>query len=315
VPAEPGGGDGTAVVHSFAGEPAITLSSGPTDLTILPEVGLLGASLRHKGLDYLDLPGGAAAAKGGHTTGLPLLAPWANRLGSIAYRAAGRKVDLTDADGLHRDGNGLPIHGTLVGRSGWTVVSLRTQAGSAGLVARFDAGDDPAVMASFPFPHTLTVAVTVTPGRVNVATTLAPSGRRAVPVSFGWHPYFRLPDIGRDHLRVSLPARHRLVLDDRQLPTGEEVAEAAEVVHLADRTFDDGYRLGRDRQLVLAGGRRRVSLVFDKGYPFAQVYAPAGEDFVALEPMTAPTDALSHGSAPVVEPGARFTARFAVSLS
>ena len=44
-------------------------------LTVLPEVGLLGASLRHRGLEHLDLHGGAEAVRGGHTTGLPLLAP------------------------------------------------------------------------------------------------------------------------------------------------------------------------------------------------------------------------------------------------
>jgi len=67
--------------------------------------------------------------------------------------------------------------------------------------------------------------------------------------------------------------------------------------------------------MTLTGGRRRLSIVSDKGYPFAQVYAPEGQGFVALEPMTARTDALSHDSAPVVEPGGRFTARFAVSLT
>ena len=86
-------------------------------------------------------------------------------------------------------------------------------------------------------------------------------------------------------------------------------------MRLAGRTFDDGYRLGRERRLVLAGGRRRVSVVFDKGYPFAQVYAPADHDFVALEPMTAPTDALGTGTTPMVEPGDSFTARFAVSIT
>jgi aldose 1-epimerase len=308
-------GDGTALVHSFAGEAAISLVAGPTELTVLPEVGLLGASLRHRGLEHLSLHGGPGAAHEGHTTGLPLLAPWANRLGRESYRAAGRRVDLADAPALSRDGNGLPIHGTLVGRAGWTVTAVRTEPGSAGLVARFESGDAPEVMASFPFPHTLGVTMTVTPGRVDVETTLSPSGRRAVPVSFGWHPYFCIPGVGRDRLRVGLPARHRLVLDDRQLPTGEEVAEPAEVVPLGGRTFDDGYRLGRDRQLVLAGGRRRLTVATDKGYPFAQVYAPEGRDFVALEPMTAATNALCHDSAPVVEPGSSYTARFAVSLT
>lgn len=307
-------GVGAASVQLAAGEAAITLSAGPTELTVLPEVGLLGASLRHHDEDYVDLHGGPDAARKGHTTGMPLLAPWANRLGGSRYRAVGRTVDLADAPSLHRDGNGLPIHGTLVGRRGWEVVSVRTRPESSVLLARFDASTDPEVMASFPFPHELLVAWTVAPGRVTVATTLRPTGSTGVPVSFGWHPYFRIPGASRDDLRVGLPARHRLVLDERQLPTGDEVREPAETVDLAGRTFDDGYRLGRTRVLSLASDRRRIEVAFDRGYPFAQVYAPADHPFVALEPMTAPTDALARGSAPVVEPGADLTARYTISF-
>ena len=87
------------------------------------------------------------------------------------------------------------------------------------------------------------------------------------------------------------------------------------MVRLTGRGFDDGYRLGRRRHLALAAGRRRVALALDAGYPFAQVYAPEGQDFVALEPMTAPTDALSHDAATVVEPGGTYSARFAVSMT
>jgi aldose 1-epimerase len=306
--------EGAAVVAAVEGEAAVTLSAGATEFIVLPEVGLLGSALRHRNRDYLDLHGGAVAARGGHTTGLPLLSPWANRLAGSVYRVGSRTVDLVGAH-VHRDASGLPMHGTMIGRPGWEIVSVRTQTGSASLVARFDAAADDEVMASFPFPHELAVGFTVTPGRLTIATTISATGRRPVPVSFGWHPYFRLPETPRDRLRLGLPARHRLVLDDRQLPTGTEVVESAEIVKLSDRVFDDGYRLGRDRQLLLASGRRRLSIVLDRNYSYAQVYAPAGSDFVALEPMTASTAALSRGETPIVEPGDRFTARFAVSLT
>jgi galactose mutarotase-like enzyme len=105
------------------------------------------------------------------------------------------------------------------------------------------------------------------------------------------------------------------VLDDRNLPTGEEVAEPAEILKLAGRTYDDGYRLGRDRQLLLFGGRRRLTIVLDRGYPFAQVYAPEGEQYDALEPMTASTNALVSGGTDMVESGKSYTARFAISLT
>ena len=306
---------GTARVHSFAGEPAITLGAGPTHLTLLPELGLLGASLRHHGVDHLDLRGGPAAVRSGHTSGMPLLSPWANRLGGRHYRAAGRDVDLTGLTDLHLDGNGLPIHGTSVGRSGWRVDALRTGPGRAALVASFDAASDAEVMASFPFPHLVEVTATLTPGRVSVRTALEATGTSPVPVSFGWHPYYRIPGEGRDALRLDLPARHRLVLDDQQLPTGEEVAEPAEVLALEGRAFDDGYRLGRTRRMALLGRERSVTVTFGPGYPFAQVYAPEGRDVVALEPMTATTDALGQGTAALVAPGERFVARFDITLS
>ncbi len=303
-----------ALVHAFEGEAAVTLVAGPTALTVLPELGLLGAGLVHDGGDILDLHGGPAAVRAGHTSGLPLLAPWANRLGGDTYRIAGREVDLGGLE-LHRDGNGLPMHGSLIGRGGWAVSSVRAEGARARLRARFDAGAEPEVMESFPFPHLLDVLYEVNPGRVTVTTTLTATGSTAVPVSFGWHPYLRLGDTPREKLRLSLPARHRLVLDERQIPTGQEIAEPAEEIDLAGRTFDDGYRLGGRRRLELDDGSRRITLSLGRGYPFTQVYAPDGHDYVALEPMTAPADALRSDRAPLVAPGASFTARFALIMA
>jgi galactose mutarotase-like enzyme len=52
------------------------------------------------------------------------------------------------------------------------------------------------------------------------------------------------------------------------------------------------------------------------GQPYAQVFAPAGEDVVCFEPMTAPTDALRgcFRPPPAVPPGACFRARFRISV-
>ncbi len=306
--------DGSVVVSTIDGVAAVTLLAGPTAFSVLPEVGLVGGSLTHKGREYVNFHGGAAAARDGHTTGIPLLAPWANRLGSSTYRVGSKSVDLSELP-LHRDANGLPIHGLFVGRSGWELTSVKGQPGSASMVATFDAAADEAVMDAFPFPHELSVGFTVSPGRLMVSTTVTATGRRAVPISFGWHPYFQLPDVERDRVRLGMPARTQLVLDERGIPTGEERTEPASIVRLADTAYDNAYRLGTDRQLLLASGRRRLTVVFDRKYPCAQVYSPIGADFIALEPMTAPTNALCQGTTPMVAPGERFTARFVVSLT
>jgi aldose 1-epimerase len=293
------------VERSFRGEPALELRAGDLRSTFVPHVGMTGVSLRARGREFLALPGGLDALRGGHTAGLPLLAPWANRLGGRRYRAARVTVDL-DGLRLNTDGNGLPIHGVLVGWPSWAVTSQRVRGSVARVVATTDV-DAPA----FPFPHRIEVGIALHEDRLVVDTTIVPTGRRRVPVAFGWHPYLRVPGAPRAHWRLRLPPRRRLALDGLGVPTGESHAEPAETDPVGRRTFDDLYALGRPRRLAFAADDGSgIEMRAGAGYPYAQVWVPGGKPFGALEPMTAPTDALRRGDAPLVAPGDAFTARF-----
>ena len=300
-------------VDVFEGRAAVTLVAGELSATVLPTLGLLGVSLRRGADEYLSLPGGVDGYAAGHTTGLPLLAPWANRLAADEYRVGTLAVDLADAPHVHRDPNGLAMHGTLFAEDGWEVVRLATDARSAVLVSRLDVGSRPDLLASFPFPHELTVEHRLDGTALSVATTVRATGRRRVPVSFGWHPYFRLPGARRSALRVGLPARRHLDLDARGIPTGVGTRVAAEETPLGSRSYDDLYALGRDRRIRLSAGERSLHVLLDRNYGYLQVYAPPEQNFCCLEPMTAPTNALVSGSCPLVSPGQSFTARFSVS--
>jgi galactose mutarotase-like enzyme len=271
---------------------------------------MTGVSLRSGRVEYLALPGGLDALRAGHTTGLPLLAPWANRLSARKYRAAGVTVDL-DGLPLTTDDNGLPIHGLLVGQPGWTVERLGVRADTARLRASAVV-DDPA----FPFPHRILVTAVAKDSELRVDTTVVPTGRRAVPLAFGWHPYLRLPGSPRARWCLGLPTRRHLALDSRGIPTGDVATEARESAPIASRTFDDGYHLGRDRRLAIESDTgHSVELQCGSAYPFAQVWVPLGKPFVALEPMVAPTNALVDRTTPLVEPGDTFTATFTLTLN
>jgi aldose 1-epimerase len=298
-----------AVPPSGAAGAGVTVSSGLLDATFLPELGMLGSSLRHRGEELLALPGGLDGYRTGSVTGLPLLAPWANRLGARRYEVEGVVVDL-DGLTLHTDGHGLPIHGTMSAQPGWEVVA----AGSRSLATRFDFGAHPELLASFPFPHELRIDVAVEATTLTVATTLVPTGDRAVPVAFGYHPYLCVPAAGRADVRLRLPACRHLDLDDRGLPTGSSQAEDAEDEPLGTSAFDDLYELDDDRRLAVTAGGRRLAVVVGDGYRYAQVFAPPATAFVCLEPMTAPVNALVSGGYPLVRPGASFTARFALHV-
>lgn len=296
-------------VHSFRGVPAATLSGADHAATFLPELGMLGVSLRWRGHELLSLHGGLPAWRAGHTTGMPLLAPWANRLGTRRITVGRTPVDLRRDRRVHVDGNGLPIHGLLLGAHRWTVTTIEGDERRGSLAASYALESTH----GWPFPQRIDVSIAVDGDGLSVETAVTPTSRRSVPVSFGWHPYFRIPGATRRELVVHLPPRSHLVLDALQLPTGVSRREAADRVSLARTTFDDGYRLGRDRRFALVGGEIALDVTFDGGYRYAQVYAPAGRAFVAIEPMTAPTNALLTGEHPTVAAGDRFTATFRVA--
>ena len=151
---------------------------------------MLGTSLRLGDEQFLALPGGLAAYRRRSATGLPLLAPWANRLSTRSYRVAGVPADLRDAD-LSTDPNGLPIHGTMWAQP-WEIESLSARGRAARLRARFDY-DRSHLLAAFPFPHRLEMEIEVDRRALTISTSIRPTGDRAVPVSFGFHPYLRLP--------------------------------------------------------------------------------------------------------------------------
>ena len=288
---------------------AVSISSGPLEATFLPNLGMLGTSLRHEGEELLALPGGLDGYRDGRVTGLPLLAPWANRLGARRYEVDGIVVDLDGLE-LTTDEHGLPIHGTMTAQPGWELVDVRRDS----LAARFDFGAHPDLLASFPFPHELRIEASVDVTALRVDTTLVPTGDRPVPVSFGYHPYLSLPGARRADIRLRLPQRRHLELDDRQLPTGRARVEEAEDEPVGTRTFDDLYELGDDRWLGLSGGGRRLVLELGDGYGHAQVFTAPAAETICLEPMTAPVNALIDGTYALVAPGTSFTARFSLRV-
>jgi aldose 1-epimerase len=303
---------GTAKIHAWRREPALTLEAGPTAVTFLPDLGMLGVSLRHGDREVLATARNLVTYRHGHVTGLPLLAPWANRLSRRRYRAAGLDVDLTGLE-LHVDGNGLPIHGTMTARPGWEIVRLRCDDERASAEAQFDYGSED-LLAAFPFPHTLTMETTVTAGALRVVTTLTPTGSRSVPVSFGYHPYLSLAGAPRGVWMLGLPARRQAELDARGIPTGRGHDEPAERAPLGSRTFDDHYALGTDRRFSIEGADMHLVVELGESYPHAQLYAPARRPFICVEPMTAPVDALVSGDHPAVAPGSRFRAEFTITI-
>jgi aldose 1-epimerase len=147
-------------------------------------------------------------------------------------------------------------------------------------------------------------------------TTLAASSEGPVPVSFGFHPYLRLPELARANWKLELPAMRKLVLDRRGIPTGDEEPFTGFSAQLGDSNFDNGFALIEERtSFTVAGAGCRLSVDLLEGYRYMQVFAPKDKDFIALEPMTAPANALISGRGlRLLNSGERFRAVFKIHI-
>jgi aldose 1-epimerase len=304
-----------ATVEDFE---AVTLAAGALEATFVPSLGMVGASLRHAREELLDRRAGLRAYRDkGTVMGVPLLHPWANRLARDELILGGHRVRLPGPPSVWRDEHGLPIHGLLGAHPGWSVHEADADGHAARLIARLDFAADPRLMAVFPFPHEIVLEATLSAGSLRIATTVRATGAVAVPIAFGFHPYFRIPRVDRADWRVHLPARRHLELDEFAIPTGGGSRESAVDFRLAGASFDDGYdRIDEGATFSVAGGGREIRVSFDAGLPAAQVFSPPGAPFICFEPMTAPTNALCSGvGLPRVAPGDAFTAVFTIGVT
>ncbi len=294
-------------------------AAGGVEATFAPGAGMVCCSVVHRGAEVLGQRHGLRAyAERASTMGIPLLYPWANRLNELDFPLAGREVRL-DPGWPHMsvDENGLPIHGLLGGVSGWEVSAHEADHDGARVRARFGFDEASGLTAAFPFPHELELTAELGGATLEVRTAVVAPAGSPVPISFGFHPYLRLPDVPRAEWEISVPVREHLLLDGSGLPTGEREPAPDEAGPLADRTFDDAYTYAQGEPFVLAGGGRRIELSFGPGYPFAQLYAPPDDDVVAFEPMTAPTNALvtAGPDLAMIEPGDRYEAAFELRIA
>jgi aldose 1-epimerase len=212
---------------------------------------------------------------------------------------------------VRADDNGLPIHGVLAAYPGWRF----EQASDRKLTAELDFGAHEEVLQSFPFPHLLEMTAELSDRTLTVSTTVTATTDKDVPLVYGYHPYLQLADVPRTEWQVEMPALRHLILDDTGIPNGATAESPAVAEPLGDKLFDDAFdQVAEGALFAVSGGGRRLEVCFERGYPAAQVFAPASETVICFEPMTASTDALRRGGYRSARPGAPDTTVFSIRV-
>lgn len=243
-----------------------------------------------------------------------VLVPWPNRVKDGRWELEGTVQQLA----LTEPQFGNASHGllryqpyTLVSRSDSSVTqsaSIYPQAG-------------------YPFLLDTTVEHELDTEGLTVTHTIANRGENRAPVAIGAHPYLRVGDVPADELTLTVHATTRFETDDRLNVTGEtlvsgtpfDLSSGARVSELDVNAGFGGLTEHPEHVLAAADGRR-VILWTEPEFAYVQVFThrsfatkPQGEVALAVEPMTAPANALNTGQGlRWLEPGEEWTVRWGI---
>ena len=287
-----------------------------TAISILPSAGNLAVEMKVHGQNVLRFPHASPeeyAGRGG-STGIPFLAPWADRLDEQAFYANGRRYAFDMTLGNIRGAN--PIHGFLSSTDRWQVTKLEADETSAFVTSRLEFFRNPAWMKQFPFAHAIEMTHRLQDGVLEVATLIENLSIDPMPVAIGFHPYFQLTDSVRDEWRLSVAAGTHWPLTPNKMPTGETQPIASffpdpNAVALKDFDLDDVFSdLVRDPSgravMTVTGKSQRLDIVMGPRYRAVVIYAPkpqpnpakpgdpgAARNFISIEPVAAIINALN----------------------
>jgi aldose 1-epimerase len=261
-------------------------------------------------------------------SGIPFLAPWANRIDTGGFWCEGRKYNFNGGLGsLNVIASGVAIHGMLSASPFWVVTDVGADAASAHVTSRLDFWKYPDMMANWPFAHEYEITYRLAGGAVEVITTVINRSAAAMPVMVGYHPYFNLPDVPRDDAVAHFAAKTAVIADDRLVATGEmKPMDLPDPTPLKDRTLDNGYtdliRDGEGRAVFyIEGGGKKIELTFGPKWLVAVAYSPARQNYICIEPMASITNGanLNHdGKYPALQmlaPGATWRESFRIRTS
>ena len=214
--------------------------------------------------------------------GIPLLAPFANRLDEQAFYANGTKYNFDMELGNVR--GTIPIHGFLSSAKDWKMVEAKADGSAAWVTNKLEFYRNPQWMKQFPFAHTLQMTYRLQDGVLEVRTRIDNLSVEPMPVAIGFHPYFQLTDSTREDWTLSVGAKTQWLLAQNKIPTGEtEPIEKffpdPHAVPLKDFDLDHVFGdLERDAQgravMSVKGKAQQLDVVVGPNYRSIVLYSP-----------------------------------------
>jgi len=308
----------------------LTDKAAGVEVSVAPSIGNRAYEMKVHGANILYLGAddvGKLKEKPG-LSGIPFLAPWANRMADGGFWANGRKYTFnSDLGSMRISSIGIAMHGMLMSSPLWTVTEVKADKKAAWVTSRFEFWKYPELMANWPFAHEYEMTYRLSGGVLEVVTTVINKSAEPMPLALGYHPYYNLPGVPRDQAVAHIPAKTAVVTDSRLVATGEmKPMDLPDPTPLAGRTLDNGYTdLIRDAQghatFSIEGAGKKIEVTYGPKWIVAVVWEPANQNFICFEPMAGITNGVNlahegkYKDLQVLAPGATWKESFWVKAS
>jgi aldose 1-epimerase len=262
------------------------------------------------GLSLIDLPGSKnhpLESNPYHPSAL--LTPWVNRVRNGNYSFKGKNYQLP----INELALGNAIHG-LLARKSFTLVN---QSSSSITLMHEYKGEEP----NYPFPFQFQYTYTLTDsGALEVTFKAINTGAGPLPFACGWHPYFSFPDTTVADLEINFKPISRFLSDSQMIPLKEENLNGKQQFKFSTDKIDHVFRLEpmEIHRTEFIDTKHQKRLILEQSsilFPFLVVFQPEGFSSVAIEPMTANTDAFNTGDGLIeLAPSEAFSGQIRLSI-
>ena len=225
-----------------------------------------------------------------------VLVPWPNRVAGGQWTLDGEAQQLEITEPAFNNA----LHGLLM-MTRYRVVEQSPNAVTLAATVQPQDG--------YPFLLETTVRYELLDEGLTVTHSIHNQSTRSAPVAVGTHPYLRIGDVPTADLVLRIAAGSRFEVDEQFIPTAEVPIAGFDGGRLRDLVLNDAFgevphEDGLATHSITAPDGRRVELWQDANFKYVQVYtcrvfpsAGTTRFAVAVEPMTAPPNALATGEA------------------
>ncbi len=226
-----------------------------------------------------------------------LMFPFCGRITNGLYSFDGKNYQLD----INDKANNASLHGLIYNK----IFQLKSKTeSSVNLTHTSDRQE------SFPFKYEIELLYELHENSFSLRAKVTNKDEKSFPFALGWHPYFYSKDLYKSELYFE--SSRRAVFDSSMVLKSFEEIKTATPFSIETKTFDDCFELTSpeirfktpDYQLKINNAN------------FVQLYTPENRNYIAIEPLSAPSNSLNnHIGLKILEPNKSFASQWKVEIT